>query len=85
MTGIVTLTSKNQLTLPVALVRLLGLVPGTRLWVREDEKKIVLEKMGDFASLQGILANHPLSKKRPTAEIIKLARKRRAARIMSYG
>jgi antitoxin ChpS len=38
----VTLSSKNQITLPVAMVRRLGLKPGRRLWVRLVDDRIVL-------------------------------------------
>ncbi|MGD0115220.1 MAG: AbrB/MazE/SpoVT family DNA-binding domain-containing protein [Dehalococcoidia bacterium] len=37
-----TLSSKNQITLPVAVVRRLGLQPGRRLMVRLEDDRIVL-------------------------------------------
>jgi len=37
-----TLSSKNQITLPVAMVRRLGLKPGRRLMLRLEDDRIVL-------------------------------------------
>lgn len=45
MTEIATLTSKNQFTLPASIVKLLGWTVGMRFWVREEQGRIVLEKM----------------------------------------
>lgn len=78
----VTLTSKNQLTLPTRLVELLGLTQGSKLWTRIEKNKLVLEKAGDsWDDLQGILANHPLNKKYTTLQIIELAKKKEAKRL----
>jgi len=38
----VTLSSKNQITLPVEMVRALGLVPGQRYVIASEEGRIVL-------------------------------------------
>lgn len=83
----VTLTSKNQLTLPVKLVELLGLTQGSKLWIRVEKNALVLEKAGDsWDDLQGILANHPLNKKYTTLQIIELAKKKEAKRLgKKYG
>lgn len=82
MDRVLTLSSKNQLTLPVSLVSFLGLNKGTKLWTRLVNKSIVIEKVEDtWDKYQGLLADHPLSKKYTTLEIIDLAKKREAKRL----
>lgn len=81
MTGLVTLTSKNQLTLPVDVVRYFGWKPGVRLWSEIKEDSLVMKKAGGLRDVQGILANHPLSKKYSSVQIVHLARKKAAAQI----
>ena len=82
-----TLTSKNQLTLPVSIVSLLGLNKGSKLWTKVKDNTIFLEKAeDDWDSLQGLLANHPISKKYSTLQIIEIARKKEAQRLAKkYG
>ncbi|MBI2912055.1 MAG: AbrB/MazE/SpoVT family DNA-binding domain-containing protein, partial [Chloroflexi bacterium] len=41
-TRLTTLSSKNQITLPVAVVRALGLAPGDKLSVRIEDGHVVL-------------------------------------------
>lgn len=63
MNGILTLSSKNQLTLPVSIVSLLDLNKGSKLWAKVKDNTVVLEKADDaWSDLQGILADHPMSK-----------------------
>lgn len=82
MDAVLTLSSKNQLTLPVSLVSFLGLEKGAKLWTRLVNKSIVIEKVEDsWDQFQGLLANHPLSKKYTTLEIIEIAKKREAKRL----
>ena len=87
MNTVLTLSSKNQLTLPVALVKLLQLSKGAKLRTTVVKKSIVIEKVDDsWDSLQGMLAQHPLSKKYTTQEVIELAKKKAAKRIaQKYG
>lgn len=87
MDGILTLSSKNQLTLPVSLVSFLELDKGAKLWTKLINKSIVIEKVEDsWDKFQGLLANHPLSKKYTTLEIIEIAKKREAKRLArKYG
>jgi len=64
MDGILTLSSKNQLTLPVGVVSSLGLVKGSKIWIKVKTNTIVLEKVNDsWDDLHGFLADHPMSKK----------------------
>ncbi len=84
MNTVVTLTSKNQLTLPVALVSLLGLNKGSKLWTRVEKESIVLEKIEDsWNDLQGILADTPMAKKHTVEQVIEIAKKREAKRLMN--
>ncbi|KKU03050.1 MAG: hypothetical protein UX99_C0013G0008 [Candidatus Amesbacteria bacterium GW2011_GWB1_47_26] len=87
MNTLLTLTSKNQLTLPVSIVSLLGLNKGSKLWTKVKDNTIFLEKAeDDWDSLQGLLANHPISKKYSTLQIIEIARKKEAQRLAKkYG
>lgn len=82
---IATLTSKNQLTLPVAVVRSLSLMPGERLWITKEKDRIILEKIGSIKDLQGILADNPLAKKYTAIQMVKLARKMKVARLLKNG
>ena len=82
MDAVLTLSSKNQLTLPVSLVSFLGLDKGAKLWTKLVNRSIVMEKVEDsWDDFQGLLANHPLSKKYTTLEIIEIAKKREAKRL----
>ncbi|MBU2051655.1 MAG: hypothetical protein U1C50_01880 [Patescibacteria group bacterium] len=87
MDTVLTLSSKNQLTLPVSLVSFLGLGKGAKLWTKLINKTIVIEKVEDsWDQFQGLLANHPMSKKYTTLEIIAIAKKREAKRLAKkYG
>jgi len=56
MDTVLTLSSKNQLTLPVALVNLLGLSKGTKLWTKLVGNTITIEKVDtSWDSLQGTI------------------------------
>lgn len=82
MATVITLTAKNQLTLPVKLVSFLGLNKGSKLWTRIDEKSIILEKVeGTWDDLQGILADTPMAKKYTVEQVIEIARKKEAKRL----
>ena len=87
MDGILTLSSKNQLTLPVSIVSFLGLDKGAKLWTKLVNRSIVIEKVEDsWDDFQGLLADHPMSKKYSTLEIIEIAKKREAKRLArKYG
>ena len=63
MTSIVTITSKNQVTLPAKLTRLLGLSTGIRLFVKLEDNSLKLEKVpSGFIDLQGIVQKTAKSK-----------------------
>ncbi|HBC73139.1 MAG: hypothetical protein UX91_C0007G0054 [Candidatus Amesbacteria bacterium GW2011_GWB1_47_19] len=87
MTGLVTLSSKNQFTLPVGIVRELGLKKGSRLWTKVDGDTITIKKAGDtWDSLQGSLKDTSLTKGKSVLEIIELAGKIESKRLAKkYG
>ncbi|MDZ7587423.1 MAG: hypothetical protein U0946_06735 [Patescibacteria group bacterium] len=82
MDGILTLSSKNQLTLPVSIVSFLGLDKGTKLWTKLVNKSIVIEKVEDsWDDLQGTLKDTVLTKGKSVLEIIELAKKLEGKRL----
>lgn len=81
MTAIVTLTSKNQMTLPVTFVKELGLKKGQKLWTRIENNKIVIDKVDSWDDLQGIAADSPVAKKYTVKQAIKIAEKKEAMRL----
>jgi bifunctional DNA-binding transcriptional regulator/antitoxin component of YhaV-PrlF toxin-antitoxin module len=50
-----TLSSKHQVTLPVAMLRQLGLKAKDRLEIREEKGQILIRKAPDFFALKGFL------------------------------
>ncbi|MDP1760561.1 MAG: hypothetical protein Q8L01_03940 [Candidatus Woesebacteria bacterium] len=75
MDGILTLSSKNQLTLPVSMVSFLGLDKGAKLWTKIVNNMIVMEKVNNsWDSLQGTLKDTTLTKGKSVLEIIEIAR-----------
>lgn len=78
MTGFATITSKNQLTLPVDLVQLLAWTAGTGLWVKEENRKVVLERIPTIEEIREEVQKNPkvrkLNAKYSTVEIVRLAR-----------
>lgn len=83
MNGILTLSSKNQLTLPVAVVSTLGLKKGTKFWTKVVGKTFVIEKIEDtWEDLHGFLADNPIAKKYTYDQVYKNAQKAEAKRLM---
>lgn len=83
MTDLVTLSSKNQFTLPVNFVRHLGLKKGSKLWTRLENKSIVIEPVEDtWDDLKGFLADNPIAKKYTYDQVYKMAQKKEAKRLM---
>lgn len=75
MDGILTLSSKNQLTLPVSIVSFLGLDKGAKLWTKIVNNMIVIEKVNNsWDLLQGTLKDTSLTKGKSVLEIIEIAR-----------
>lgn len=68
--GRVTLTAKNQVTIPAQVVRELGLEPGARLQARADDAgRIVLEPVEDIiarfaGSVPGMMTQEELQRLR---------------------
>lgn len=85
MAGFATLTSKNQLTLPVSIVDYMAWFPGVQFWVEKTGGKIILERVSGLREVQGILANHSLAKKYPADEVVRLARKKKITRLYKNG
>lgn len=78
-----TISSKNQFTLPVAMVRHLGLKKGSKLWTRLENKSIVIEPVEDtWDDLKGFLADNPIAKKYTYDQVYKMAQKKEAKRLM---
>lgn len=50
-----TLSTKHQVTLPVAVLRQLGLKAKDRLEIREEKGQILIRKAPDFFALKGFL------------------------------
>lgn len=66
----------------MAMATALGLEKGSKMWTRMKDNAIVLEKAeDDWDNLQGILADHPMSKKYSTLQVIEIAKKREAKRL----
>ena len=78
MTGFTNLTSKNQVTLPTELVRLLNWTPETDLWVKEENKTVVLERIPTIEEIRVALMRNPkvkkLNAKYSSVEIVRMAR-----------
>ena len=85
MTGFATLTSKNQLTLPVSVVDFMALTPGVQFWVEKTQEKIILEKVSGLRDVQGVLVDHPKAQKHTADEVVRLARKKKIARLYGHG
>jgi len=81
MNAILTLTSKNQVTLPVELVRLWGLTKGSKFWTKLKDNTLVIEKVDTWDDLQGILADTPMAKRHTVEEAIEIGRKREGFRL----
>jgi antitoxin component of MazEF toxin-antitoxin module len=75
MNAILTLTSKNQLTLPVSFVKELQLIKGSKLIIELSgvNTLILTPTTTSWDTLQGSLSTHLLAKK-STADIIKIAK-----------
>lgn len=81
MTGLASLTSKNQVTLPVQVVDL-SWTTGTRFWVERKDNKVVLEKIGDWDNFVGIFAGNEIAQKYTIEEVIERAKKTEAEKLM---
>ena len=83
MDTVLTLSSKNQLTLPVALVNLLGLSKGTKLWTKLVGNTITIEKVDtSWDSLQGTIKGTAFTNRHTVAEVIEYAKKKEAIRLI---
>lgn len=75
------MTSKNQLTLPVDLVQLLDWTAGTGLWVKEENRRVILERIPTVEEIRKELQKNPkvkkLNAKYSTVRMVRLARRRK--------
>lgn len=75
------MTSKNQLTLPVDLVQLLDWTAGTGLWVKEENRRVILERIPTVEEIRKELQKNPkvkkLNAKYSTVGMVRLARRRK--------
>lgn len=83
MDTVLTLSSKNQLTLPVSLVNFLGLTKGSKLWTKLVGNTITIEKIDtSWDSLQGTIKGTKYTRSHSVEEIIEYAKKKEALRLM---
>lgn len=72
------MTSKNQLTLPVDLIQLLNWTAGTDLWVKEENRRVILERIPTIEEIREEIQKNPkvrkLNARYSTVEIVRLAR-----------
>ena len=86
MNSVITISSKNQITLPVAIMNFLKLNKGNKLWAIVENNRIVLEKEPTWDDLQGSIKDTPLTKDKSTLQIIELAREIESKRLIKkYG
>lgn len=83
MTGIASITSKNQLTLPVELIRRTGWLAGTKLLVKVTGDQVVLKKVPSLGELREKLTHYSLTQKFTVSQAIKLAQKNAAEKIVA--
>lgn len=83
MDTVLTLSSKNQLTLPVTLVNFLGLSKGTKLWTKLVGSTITIEKVDtSWDRLQGTIKGTKYTRSHSVEEVIEYAKKKEAKRLM---
>ena len=83
MNTLITVSSKNQITIPMAMATALGLEKGSKVWTTMKDNAIVLEKAKDsWKDLHGFLANNPIAKKYTYDQVYKMAQKKEAKRLM---
>lgn len=83
MDTVLTLSSKNQLTLPVSLVNFLGLTKGTKLWTKLVGNTITIEKVNtSWDSLQGTIKGTAFTRSHTVEEVIEYAKKKEGIRLM---
>ncbi len=72
------MTSKNQLTLPVDLVQLLDWTAGTDLWIKEENRRVILERIPTIEEIRDEIQKNPkvrkLNARYRTVEIVRMAR-----------
>ncbi len=85
MTAILTVTGKNQITLPVEMLRQLDINKGDKLLLRVGMgKTLEIDKIRTgLRDVQGSLALTPIGKKFDLDEVIKRAEKKEAKRLIN--
>jgi len=77
MTNLATVTSKGQVTLPVAIRRALSIKTGDRLVFTVENDRVVVERSPDFLALAGSIPVPPQVRDASWAEIRDLAYRNR--------
>ncbi len=81
-----TVTAKNQVTLPVEMLVRLGAVKGDKLLFRLNGKILEVERVEvGFRDLQGSLSATPVGKKLSLEEAIRSAEEKEAGRLKNEG
>lgn len=81
ITAVASITSKNQLTLPVAVASRFNLSAGSKVFIKATDNQIIMEKIPSLRSLHEAFSSLPLAKKYPVAKATKLAQKKEAVRL----
>lgn len=84
MTALITITSKNQVTLPIKFTRQLGLKPGMRLMVHLSDSRLLMEKSPtSLRDVQGIVQSQAKYPQLTVAQAIKRANLIGAKRLLN--
>jgi len=82
MTYLVTLTSKNQVTLPAALARALKLIRGSQLTITLEQTGLRMQPIPHSPrDLQGIVQKYGQNKNLSVEDAIRLASRKEAQRL----
>lgn len=82
MTTLVTITSKNQITIPASVVSVLGFSQTRKLAAKIVGDTLVLKKTGpNLRDLQGSLSRLPQAKEYSVLKAIEIARKMNANKL----
>lgn len=71
MSQIVTLTSQGQISIPVKIRRKLKMEKTRKIYVREEEGRVVLEPIPDLLELEGALQGYAMRGK-PIEEVMEI-------------
>lgn len=81
ITAVAGVTSKNQLTIPMAVALQFNLTAGSKVFLKATEDQIIMEKIPTLRTLRDSLSSLSLAKKYTVAQATAMARKKEANRI----